>query len=278
MHRSARPIAFATACALSTALACIAAPPGAPSTPIARTAPSPAARFAAYGHPGAFLLRREGRPTQLLHGADRADAPRRPASTFKVRLALIALETGALRGADDIVPWDGTPYPNHREWQRDMALRDAMRTSSEGYFRTVAARVGRERLAAWVAKTGYGNGRIGTSAPDAWHDGTLTVTPRQQLDFIDRLRRRDLPFRPAHIAAVKAAMRDDDAGVRIHAKTGTHLGDDGTGNAWWIGWVEGPRGATSFALSVDLKRSDDRTARIALGKRLLRDAGAMPER
>lgn len=265
----------AAAFALTLAFCGIAAPPSARMT---QAASSPAARFAAYGHPGAFLLRRDGRPTQIAHGADLADAPRRPASTFKVLLALIALDSGALRGADESVPWDGRPYPNHREWERDMALREAMQTSSEAYFRTLATRIGRERLAAQIAKVGYGNGRIGASARDAWHDGVLTVTPRQQLEFIDRLRRGDLPFRPAHIAAVKTAMRDDDGGVRVYAKTGTHLGDDGTGNAWWIGWVEGPQGATSFALSIDLGKADDRAARIALGKRLLRDAGAWPAR
>lgn len=255
--------------ALAFALVLLAAA-GHAATP----APTPAARFAAYGHPGAFLLQRDGRAATVVHGASLADVPRPPASSFKVLLALIALETGALRGPDEILPGDGRHA--RPEWRRAMALREALSTSSEPYFAALAERIGRERLAAWVAKAGYGNGRVGERPARAWHDGTLTVTARQQLAFADRLRRGELPFRPAHIAAVKAALREDDGDARFHAKTGTHLDDDDRGTAWWIGWVESPRGAASFALMVDLKTMDDRARRIALGKALLRDAGALP--
>ncbi|MES2672463.1 MAG: penicillin-binding transpeptidase domain-containing protein [Pseudomonadota bacterium] len=241
-----------------------------------------AARFAAYGQTGTFLLKPDGQREQVAHGAAFADTPLRPASTFKPMLALIALETGVLKSADEIVPWNGKPYPDRPAWRRDMALREAMQTSSESYFGVLAERIGRERLAAWVQRVGYGNGRIGPTPALVWHDGVFTVTARQQLAFVDRLRRGDLPFSAKTIAMVKAAMRDDANGARIYGKTGTHS-DDGTGTAWWIGWVEGPRGNASFALAIDLTSMDDRAMRVALGKRialgkqLLRDAGALPK-
>ena len=263
MRVSLRPAALAFALVLLAAAGHAASP-----------APTPAARFADYGHAGVFLLQRDGGVATVVHSAALADVPRPPASSFKVLLALIALETGALRGPDEILPGDGRHA--RPEWRRSMALREALSTSSEPYFAALAERIGRTRLAAWVAKAGYGNGRIGERPARVWHDGVLTVTARQQLAFVDRLRRGDLPFRPAHIAAVKAALREDDGDARFHAKTGTHLDDDDRGTAWWIGWVEGPRGAASFALMIDLKTMDERARRIALGKALLRDAGALP--
>lgn len=276
MPHPSRVLALAAALAAGLALPLSAkTPPPPPST--AARAPDAAARFAAYGHAGTFLLQRDGRPAQVIHGAALADVPLRPASTFKVMLGLIALETGALKSADEIVRRDGTRYAEHPEWQRDMALREAMQTSSEAFFRTVAARIGRERLATWVAKVGYGNGRIGNDAKGAWHDGVLTVTARQQLAFVDRLRRGDLPFSAKTIAAVKAAMHDDAvSSMTLYTKTGTHQDDDGSGNVWWIGWIEGPRGAASFALGATPKKPDDRAKRIALGKALLADAGLLP--
>ncbi len=256
--------------------------PAAQAKPPAKTAaaPSPAARFAAYGHPGSFLLQRDGKAVQVVHGSDRVDAALRPASTFKVLVALVALQTGTLRDGDEVVPWNGKRYPNQPQWERDMALREAMQTSSESFFGVLANRIGRERLATWVQRLQYGNGRIGEVPAQAWHDGVLTVTARQQLDFIDRLRRGALPVSPAHIATVKAAMADGEIdGRRIYGKTGTHPGRDGTGNAWWIGWVEGDgKPAASFVLGIDLTSMDDRAKRIALGKQLLRDAGALPLR
>lgn len=253
---------------LSPALS--AAPPTKPAP-----APTAAARFADYGHAGTFLLQRDGAAPQILHDDAWAATPLRPASTFKVMLSLVALETGALR-ADEVVKWDGKRYPGQPGWQKDMALREAMQTSSENYFGTVATRIGRERLADWVQRVGYGNGRVGTDPPRIWHDGVLTVTAQQQLAFIDRLRRGDLPFSAKTIATVKAAMLDSEInGRRIYGKTGTHF-DDGSGNAWWIGWVEGGQApAASFVLGVQLKKMDSRDARIALGKQLLRNAGAL---
>ncbi len=240
--------------------------------------PTPATRFTHYGHPGVFLLQRDGTRPQTVHGTDRATKPQLPASTFKVLLALIALETGALRSADEVVKWDRTPYPDRPEWQKDMALREAMRISSEPFFGVLATRIGRERLAEWVTRVGYGNGRIGTNPPRVWHDGVLTVTAQQQLAFMDQLRRGALPFSANTIATVKASMLDSDInGRRIYGKTGTHTGDKTqSGVGWWIGWVEGGKTpAAAFVLSVELKAVDGRAKRIALGKQLLRDAGVL---
>lgn len=250
--------------------------PASIETTTAKTPASAAARFAEYGHPGTFLLQRDGGTAQVVHGNDRSATPLRPASTIKPLLALIALETGALRNENEVVPWDGRKYTRFPEWQTDMALRQAMQTSNESYFRTLATRIGRKRLAEWVKRVGYGNGRIGDSAPDAWHDGVLTITARQQLAFVDRLRRGDLPFSSKSITSVKAAMLDSDhQGTRIYGKTGTHF-NDGSGNAWWIGWVDSPTGSASFVLGSELRSMDQRAARIALGKALLQDAGVLP--
>jgi beta-lactamase class D len=251
----------------------------APAAHAASPAPVTAdARFADYGYADTFLLQRNGADPQTLHGAGWAARPLRPASTFKVLLALIALETGALRSADEVVKWNGRPYPGKPEWQKDMALREAMLSSSEHYFGVLATRIGHERLAEWVVRAQYGNGRIGPNPPRVWHDGVLTVTAYQQLAFVDRLRRGALPFSARTMAAVKTAMLDSDVhGRRIYGKTGTHLGDDDAGHGWWIGWVEGGKTpAASFVLGVELKTVDGRAKRIALGKRLLRDAGMLP--
>lgn len=284
MSRNTRPQMFLTAFLAMLCLAPLAVP-AAPSTskpaiskPAAAKTTTIATRFANYGHAGTWLLQRDGGAPQVMHGADRAAMPLPPASTFKVFLALVALETGTLRGADEVVPWDGKRYPKQPEWEKDMALREAMQSSSENYFGTLAGRIGHDRLAAWVARAGYGNGRIGEVPAEAWLDGVFTVTARQQLAFVDRLRRNDLPFSARTIDAVKAAMLDETiGGRRVYGKTGTL-----PGNAWWIGWVEGgwveghKAPAASFVLGIDAKTQDNRTKRIALGKQLLRDDGLLP--
>lgn len=272
MFRNSRSSALLAVLLVSLCSAVFAAPPN------HITVPTPAARFTDYGHAGAFLLQRDGAHPQTVHGADWATKPQSPASTFKVMLALIALDTGALRSADEVVKWDGTLYKDKPEWQKDMALREAMQTSSEPFFGVLATRIGHERLAEWVTRVDYGNGRIGTNPSRAWHDGVFTVTAQQQLAFIDRLRRGALPFSAKAIATVKSALLDSDThGRRIYGKTGTHTGNKGSqGVGWWIGWVEGGKApAAAFVLGVELKAVDGRAKRITLGKQLLRDAGVL---
>jgi beta-lactamase class D len=273
MFRNSRSSALLAVLLVSLCSAVFAAPPN------QITAPTPAARFTDYGNTGAFLLQRDGVRPQTVHGADWANKPQSPASTFKVMLALVALDTGALRSADEVVKWDGTPYKDKPEWQKDMALREAMQTSSEPFFGVLATRIGQERLAEWVTRVSYGNGRIGTTPARAWHDGVLTVTAQQQLAFVDRLRRGDLPFSAKTIATVKTTLFDSQTnGRRIYGKTGTNTGNHGQpGAGWWIGWVEGGKvPPAAFVLGVELKAVDGRTKRIALGKQLLRDADLLP--
>lgn len=239
--------------------------------------PDIAERFSRYGNDGAWLIQAEGAAAQVLHGAGLADRPLSPASSIKPLLALIALQTGALESADTHLPWDGRAYPGRPEWQRDMALNEAMLSSSESYFGTLAERIGREGLAEWIARVGYGNGVVGEEPRRAWHDGVLLISATQQLQFIDRLRRDALPFAPEHLAAVKAAMLQPSAtGVRMFGKTGTHLQADRSGNGWWVGWVEGGAEDTSFVLLVTLQGLDVRERRLQLANQLLQDAGVLP--
>jgi beta-lactamase class D len=235
-------------------------------------------RFENYGHDGAFLLKIENNAAQTLYGKALSMKRLPPASTFKVLLALVALETGVLKSVDEVLPWDGQPYPNKPEWEADMALKQAMQTSSENYFGTLSKRIGQKRLAKWVKKLNYGNRKIGVIPEKAWHDGVLTVTANEQLDFIDRMRRAELPVSNATMEKVKSSMFDSEAsGHRIYGKSGSHSGlNQGPGVGWWIGWVEGPNTDTSFVLQIDLKAMDNRAQRLNLGKQLMMDVGVLP--
>lgn len=243
----------------------------------AMAGPDIAERFSRYGTEGAWLIQPEGAAAEVLHGAELADQALSPASSIKPLLALIALQTGALASADTLVPWDGRAYRGRPEWERDMALNEAMLSSSESYFGTLAERIGRATLAEWIARVGYGNGVVGEEPRRAWHDGVLLISANQQLQFIDRLRRDALPFAPEHLAVVKAAMlQSSTGGPRIFGKTGTHLRADRSGNGWWVGWVEGDEGDTSFALLVKLTELDARERRLQFANELLQAAGVLP--
>ena len=129
-----------------------------------------------------------------------------------------------------------------------------------------------------MKKLNYGNGQIGPVAEKSWHDGVLTVTANEQLDFIDRMCRAELPVSKDTLAKVKSSMFESETkGHRIYGKTGSHSGlNQQPGVGWWIGWVEGPNNDTSFVLQIDLKAMDNRGQRLNLGKQLMVDVGVLP--
>ncbi len=254
-----------------TLLATLAVAPAFASAP-----PDADARARAAGYDGVGWLLADAQGAVVTEsGGALLDRPLLPASSIKPLIALVALETGALRSREEIVAWNGTRYPDQPDWEKDMALDEAMRTSSEPYFRELAKRIGHERLSAWIARIDYGNERIGADADRAWLDGVLRITPRQQLDFMTRLQAGELPFAAAHRAAVVASMRwrgEGDDG--LYGKSGTAMPQTESDRiGWWAGWAETDGVAHPFVLVVPLKTIDGRPKRIALADRLMADAG-----
>lgn len=118
-----------------------------------------------------------------------------PASTFKILNTLIALETGIIRDDTTVLTWDGIK----REvdvWNRDTNLRQAFKNSTVWFYQVLARKVGSERMQKFINQVGYGNQQIGTSEniDKFWLEGPLQITPKQQIEFIQKLQSGQLPF------------------------------------------------------------------------------------
>jgi beta-lactamase class D len=240
------------------------------------SAASMQARVEAFGQAALWRVGESVAQAEDYGAIERADQRAAPASTFKIVLALIALETGKLSSADEVIKWDGHSFPNRPEWQRDMQLGEAMRSSSEPYFRTLAARIGHAELEQWVGRLAYGNQRIGADPSTAWIDGVLQISPREQFGFIERLRRGELPIGSQHVATVRESLLILDGQTRVYGKTGTSaFTSDRPGIAWLVGWVEQPgQSSRSFVLQMNMRTMVDRTQRLKLSYELLGiDAG-----
>jgi beta-lactamase class D len=142
-----------------------------------------------------------------------------PASTFKVPHALIALETGVVTDPLATVPWDGTRFPNEA-WNRPHSLDSAMKWSALWFYQRTAGLIGRERMQTWLRRIGYGSDSYNGEQTTFWLNGDLEVSPMEQLDFMSRLARYQLPVERKNIDIVKAAFRMPPGAVTN--ATGTH--------------------------------------------------------
>jgi beta-lactamase class D len=225
------------------------------------------------GFTGTFILHDLTANQYIAYGDEAADRRTAPASTFKVLHSLIALQTGVVPDADTVKKWDGTVYPT-AEWNRDQTLKSAVADSVIWYFQAVAREVGREREQQYLDKVGYGNRQIGPALDQFWLDGSLAISANEQLDFITRLYREDLPFDPKVIQTVKRliTVRQDDA-VTLAGKTGSaervepHVG-------WYVGYVVNHGKPYTFVTRIEGTTATGMQAR-AITEAILQELGLL---
>lgn len=271
------------ALALAVAAAAAGATPG--PVPGAAPAPSPsverwiaepgwARHFRAAGVRGTFVLFDPDSATWRVYDRRRATTRYLPASTFKVLNTLVSLDAGAARDERDTLRWDGVDR-GHPGWNADQDLRTAMARSTVWFYQELARRVGEERMRAAVRAAGYGNGDTGGGVDRFWLDGRLRISAVEQVRFLDRLRRGDLPFS----ARAMAIARD----VLVRPRTGRSVLRSKTGWAarrrpgigWYVGWVERDGRAWVFALNLEARRDADLPARETVAAGILGERGLL---
>ena len=230
--------------------------------------------FDDYQAKGTIVVADERQADRILSVFDQARATKRysPASTFKIPHTLFALDVGAVRDEFQVFRWDGIKrsFAGHNQ---DQNLRSAMRNSTVWVYELFAREIGEEKAKRYLKQIGYGNADPSTSKGDYWIDGTLEISAYEQISFLRKLYRNELPFRVEHQRLVKDLMITE-AGRNwiLRAKTGWE-GRFG----WWVGWVEWPTGAVFFALNIDTpNRMDDLFKREAIVRAILHSIDALP--
>jgi len=247
------------------------------------------------GAMGCFAAFDGASDTFTLVGAERAVRRFVPASTFKITNALIALETGVIADAREVIPYGGKPQP-FKAWEKDMTIAEAIPASNVPVFQEIARRVGIERYRTWLDKLDYGNGETGEVVDRFWLDGPLQISAMEQAVFLDRLARRELPVsrRVQDVTAAIIRLEESNGrilfgktgwktpgqpgvGAAIGSGTASDVGSvSGSGIGWWAGWVvrADRAGILAFALNIDMADLVDAPKRLTIGKALLSKLGA----
>jgi beta-lactamase class D len=222
----------------------------------ARPAPEPAdstadlAAFFPEGTVGAFVLydAQSGVTTRYGPTAER----RTPASTFKIFNSLVALDAGAVADEHEVVAWDGVErwLPS---WNQDQSLETAFQRSALWAYQELARHTGRDTLQAWLDREGFGNATLGDSLEWSWIDGSLLVSPEEQIAFLRRLHASATGFSDRAERIVKAIMIADTTDGVLRGKTGWSWRGEGEDEnlGWWIGWLECGDDAYFFATTVE---------------------------
>ena len=159
-----------------------------------------------------------------------------PASTFKVPNTFIALEEKAVRDENEIIKWDGTPK-RLKIWEQDYNLTNAYKNSAFWFYQEIAKKVGAEKYQTYLKKLNYGNQDISGGLTTFWLGSSLKISPKNQLEFLQKLHAETLPFSKRTYRIGKEIMIEEKTNTyTLRAKTGwadtkpTHVG-------WYVVYV-----------------------------------------
>ena len=239
-------------------------------------APDLGRHFKELGFEGSILIYDLNNNRTYEHNPQRNASAITPASTFKIFNAMVALETGVIADDVAVLTWDGIQR-DIAAWNHDTNLRQGFKDSTIWFYQVLARKAGHEQMQQFIDRVGYGNRQIGTvqDIDRFWLQGPLQITPKQQIDFLQRLYRGDLPFSKRTMDLVKDIMiREQTPNYTLRGKTGL-LGSTKPEIGWFVGYLEQNNKVYFFATTLDMRKPEDAASRIEITRRSLKDLGLL---
>lgn len=205
---------------------------------------------------GCFVLRDLATGAETVSDEARCALGQRPHSTFKIPNALIGVDLGILDGPDAVMRWNREAHPAKdrwpKEWLQDLPLRRAIEISAVPLFQNLALQIGAPRMQEYLDRLEYGNRTMGDGLDHFWLDGPIRISARQQVDFVARLVRGELPVSARAQEVLREVLRREArGGATIFHKTGTGAAEGDRWLGWQVGWIERDGRAQVFALWVE---------------------------
>ena len=218
----------------------------------------------------------------IVYNRDRAVRRFTPASTFKIPHALFVLDAGIVEDEFQVFPWDGVERSVGVEkydavWNSSQTLPSSMRYSVVWLYQQFARELGSEKEVDYLSSLDYGNATIGEDVEQFWLDGSLEISALEQVAFLQKLYRNQLPFAVEHQRLVKDIMiTEAGSDYKIRSKTGWGTPEDKDSVGWYVGWVERDDGAVFFAANIEMPNGQaDLSKRTSIVKDILRDLDAL---
>ncbi len=202
------------------------------------------------GYEGSFVLYDLNGDTWKVYDMEQATLRTAPNSTYKIYDALFGLEEGVIAPDDSFMAWDGTAHP-FEAWNGNQDLLSAMQSSVNWYFEEIDMQIGSSAIQDYIRKIGYGNEIVNANLSAYWMQGTLKISPVEQVELLTSLHNNRFDFAPENINAVKNSIclfSSEDK--NFYGKTGTGRVDGQDVNGWFVGLLETTGNTYFFATNI----------------------------
>jgi len=174
-----------------------------------------------------------------------------PASTFKIPNTLISLEEGVIKDENEIIKWDGK-IRSYDMWNKDQTLQSAIAFSCVWCYQKFAKEIGNDKYLDYLKKIHYGNEKTGLDISTFWLEGDIKISAFEQIDFLKRLYKNDLPFNQKNIDITKKILTVENTNNYVMKAKSGWSGKIG----WYIGYVETKNDIWFFALNGDISKEE----------------------
>ena len=223
--------------------------------------------FHKYEADGTIVIKSLNEKKVYIFNENRAKIFFSPASTFKIPNSLIALNEGVV-DRNSVIVWD-KKIREYESWNTNQTLKSAFKNSCVWCYKEFALKIGLEKYRKYLEMFDYGDKNIGVNISDFWLDESLKINAFEQINFLKKLHKNNLPFKQNDIDALKNIMIDEKtSNYTIRSKTGWE-GRYG----WYVGYVETKDDVWFFAMNIDTKSKDDLPKRKTITLETLRLKG-----
>lgn len=186
-----------------------------------------------------------------------------PYSTFKILATLIGLKNEVIVDENSKMNYNQAVYPVV-EWNKDLNLEEAFKTSCIWYFRKIVDEVGKKEVKRELDEISYGNCDIsewyGSNINELddlngfWINSSLKISPFEQVKVLYKLFEEETIYNGRDLKILKNIMLiKADKNIRIYGKTGTGL----NGRAWFVGFVSKQNKNIYFAVYLNDKEYEE---------------------
>lgn len=144
-----------------------------------------------------------------------------PCSSFKIPAALMAFEKGIFKDENQAIKWDGIKRSRSEE-NRDQTPVSFMRDSVKWVTDWIMPQLGEQDIQNFLNTFNYGNKDFSGGLKNAWVSSSLKISAHEQLSFVSRLWKEELPLSKKSMELTKKIMFIQKIGnAELYGKTGT---------------------------------------------------------
>jgi beta-lactamase class D len=178
-----------------------------------------------------------------------------PCSTFKVPLALMALDHGLITERSRF-KWDRKPH-QYASWNHDQTTASWLSESVVWVSQLLAPKLGRAWLHDDLAGYGFGDANVSGAIDGFWLTSygppTLHISADEQIAFWRRIENGTLPVKHTALVALRHVLptQTDAAGDVLTGKTGSGYLPNGRQLGWFVGTIKANH--HTYALACNLE-------------------------